>query len=243
MNRPQKELPIRSFSEKLKLAMAQPSLVIKKSINMYKLFVQKDDFVIAHHRWVNDNGDDTRRFEYPLNPESIVFDLGGYKGDFAHAINERFACNVYLYEPVKEFYEQCVQRFRDNPKIRCFNFGLSDRDGQFYISHEDNASSIVKNPNLKNGEQVTVKSFVAHMKELNVSFIDLLKINIEGGEYQVIPHILINNLIKQIRYLQIQFHNFIENAEVNRDQIRLQLATTHDEMWNYTFVWESWRLK
>ena len=40
--------------------------------------------------------------------------------------------------------------------------------------------------------------------------------------------------------IQIQFHNFVEQAKNRREEIRSQLENTHIEAWNYTFVWESW---
>jgi len=34
------------------------------------------------------------RYEYPLNVRSIVFDVGGYKGDFAQGMLDRYGCFV-----------------------------------------------------------------------------------------------------------------------------------------------------
>ena len=39
--------------------------------------------------------------------------------------------------------------------------------------------------------------------------IDLLKINIEGGEYEVLENLIENDLIKNIDNIQIQFHDFV----------------------------------
>ena len=39
-----------------------------------------------------------------------------------------------------------------------------------------------------------------------ITEIDLLKINIEGGEYDVIPRLLDTKMINKIKYIQIQFH-------------------------------------
>jgi FkbM family methyltransferase len=131
--------------------------------------------LFAVKRWFADRGDETRRLDYPLNAESMVFDLGAYKGDFAAAIYEKFNCYVYLFEPISSFYKECVERFKDNPKISCFNFGLSSRDGAFLISLEENASSIVKTTESGNGEQVIVRKFSSFCEELRVKQIDLIK--------------------------------------------------------------------
>jgi FkbM family methyltransferase len=191
-------------------------------------------------QWYVDRGDETLRLDYPLTPESIVFDLGGYKGDFAADIYEKHKCNVYVFEPVQRFYSACIDRFRGNEKIKCFNYGLSNENGSFLISDEDNGSSIIKNNASGSCERVFVKSFDEEMKALGVPHIDLLKINVEGAEFLILPHILAKNLMPKIRYLQVQFHTFYPQAKTLRDNIRRQLSDTHDEQWNYTFAWESW---
>ena len=37
-------------------------------------------------RWFNDGGDLRYRYNYDLNNESIVFDVGGYEGNFSQKI-------------------------------------------------------------------------------------------------------------------------------------------------------------
>jgi FkbM family methyltransferase len=147
----------------------------------YQVNIKKNQSAVAYAKWLKENGDMTRRFTHQLGPESIVFDVGGFKGDFAEKINLLYGCSVYLFEPVKKFYEHCEKRFLGNTKIKCFNYGLSDSDGCFHISNESNGSSIVKNLGIASGEKVIVKSFSSTLKELQIGKIDLMELNIEGG--------------------------------------------------------------
>ena len=82
-----------------------------------------------------DNGDYTKRLDYSLNSDSVVVDLGGYRGDFANNIYSKFNCNVYVFEPFKEFYDVIAGRFNSNEKIRAFNYGISDKTStqEFYF--------------------------------------------------------------------------------------------------------------
>lgn len=208
--------------------------------NFYLSHIVRDEVHLMALRWLKDNGDKTLRLDYPLTEESVVFDLGGYKGDFTQEIVNRFDCKVYLFEPVRAFYEICRNRFADNSKVQCFNFGLSSQSGSFFISKEDNASSIVKGGGVAAGEEVRIESFARFVDLNSVSTIDLLKVNIEGGEYDVLPQAINTGYVANIRFLQIQFHNFINGAEQKRAQIRNDLTRTHSEMWNYPFIWESW---
>ena len=210
---------------------------------LYRRYLLKEPFLIEAARWFKDNGDETLRLDYPLNEESIVFDVGGYHGDFAAAISAKFGCKVYVFEPVPEFYKMCVERFRGNHKIVCLNYGLSSADSFLDIGMAENASSFAS-PHAQGAVQkVQLRSVVACIQELGINQIDLMKINIEGGEFDVIPSIIESGDIKKVQYLQVQFHNFVDRAEMQRDTIRTNLARTHTVMWNYEFVWESWKLK
>lgn len=210
---------------------------------LYRRFILREPFLLQISRWFKDKGDETLRFDYPLSQESIVFDVGGYQGDFAAELNERFGCKVYIFEPVPEFYQRCVNRFIDNKKIVCFNYGLSSTDGWLDISLAANASSFSSPHATGETQKVQIRSIVECIKELEINKIDLMKINIEGGEFDVLPEIIKSGEIKKIQFLQVQFHNFVNDASALRTAIRNQLNYTHNEMWNYEFVWESWKLK
>ena len=67
--------------------------------------------------WFSDNGDKTLRLDYELNNDSIVFDLGGYEGQWASDIFSKYWCFIYVFEPVEKFFNKIEQRFSKNEKI------------------------------------------------------------------------------------------------------------------------------
>lgn len=215
---------------------------INKLSHLYRRFILRDRFLMEIDRWFKDKGDETLRLDYPLAPESIVFDLGGYHGDFAAAIHERYGCTVYIFEPVPEFHQICAKRFQGNSKIICLNYGLSSKDGWLNINLAENASSF-KTSSGSTGASLSVqlRSVVDFVRELGVKQIELMKINIEGGEFDVLPALIESGDIAKVNYLQVQFHNFVDQAQSRRNTIRKQLERTHAPMWNYEFVWESWQ--
>ena len=216
--------------------------LVKKIAYLFKLYVLRDSFLISAKSWFLDKGDETLRLSYLLDKSSIVVDVGGYVGDYAEAIYKKYGCSVYLFEPVPSFYNECVKRFSGNPSIVCLNYGLSSSSGWFEIGLDDNASSFKKIDIGEKTQLAQLRSVAEVYAELGLSKIDLIKINIEGGEFDLLPAMIDSGLIKQVKYLQIQFHNFIEGAVENRLSIRKSLEKTHREMWNYEFVWESWEL-
>ena len=217
------------------------SKIQSRLVLLYHQYIRRDPFLLEAAHWFKDKGDETLRLDYPLTHNSLVFDLGGYHGDFAAAVYERYGCKVYIFEPVPEFHQKCVTRFQGNHQIVCLNFGLSSADGWLDIGLAENASSFAS-PHAKGAVQrVQVRSVIECIRELGVDHIDLMKINIEGGEFDVVPAIIESGDIRKVQYLQVQFHNFVDHAAKRRVAIRTQLANTHMEMWNYEFIWESWK--
>jgi FkbM family methyltransferase len=209
---------------------------------LFKEFIFRDRNLIANRKWLAINGDETLRYKYELNSRSLVFDVGGYKGDFTDDIIKLFDCHVYLFEPVPSHFKYCKNRFKKNPKVTCFNFGLSDRDKHDFISIENDASSTIRkfeSPIIK----IKFKSISNFFKTRDIKGISLIKLNIEGGEYELLTLLINLNLIKKIKFLQIQFHDFFLEAQEYRKRIRHKLSKTHNEMWCYDFVWESWKKK
>ena len=223
---------------------------LKKVKNFYKIHIIKNDHAITLAKWFKDEGDKNHRLNYPLTSESIVFDLGGYKGDFAAGIYDKYNCYVHIFEPVKEYYLYIVNRFQRNKKIKCFNYGLSNKNDSFLINVDGDRSSLTKLTHPQSTpyhsdfqEKVLIKSFSEELKILKVEYIDLLKINIEGSEFLLLQDIISKRLIGKIKHLQVQFHTFYPNSKKLRDEIREKLSESHEQEWNYPFVWESWKKK
>lgn len=209
----------------------------------YAQYVIKDFAVIERTRWYREKGDEKLRLDYKLNKDSIVFDIGGYIGDFSNSIYEKYKCKIYIFEPSPLFYKICVERFKNKEKIVCFNYGLSDSENEFLLSNEKEASSISKKTKDTIGETVKIRKFSKVFQKLQINQIDLLKVNIEGSEYNLMPHIIEEKLIEKINNIQIQFHIFITEAKDKRKAIINSLRKTHKNDWCYYFVWENWSLK
>lgn len=219
------------------------SRIVKKLGYLFNLYCLRDPFLISVEKWFADRGDEKLRLAYPLDQSSIVFDVGGYLGDFSEAIHSKYGCSVYLFEPVPTFYEACVARFKDNPSIVCLNYGLSSSSGWLAINLNNDESSFKKSDTGSATQKAEVRSFAETVSTLGVDKIDLIKINIEGGEFDLLPAMIDSGFIKRVGFLQVQFHNFVDGAKQSRSKIRESLSRTHREMWNYEFVWESWELR
>lgn len=217
--------------------------ISEKIGKLYRREILRDEFLLEAKRWFRDRGDETLRLDYNLDQNSVVIDVGGYEGDFAAEIHNKYGSTVHIFEPVPSFHARCEKRFAGNPKITSHCFGLSDKAGQFPISVSENGSSFLNRSD--NQETIFAELRPVHdvLKSLGLSNVDLFKINIEGGEYEVLPACIKSGWISRIDNLQVQFHNFIENSDAKRDSIRSDLSKTHSEIWCYKYLWEGWKLR
>lgn len=190
-------------------------------------------------RWFKDNGDNTHNLNYDLNEDSVVMDLGGYTGVWAQQIIDKYNPNFYIVEPLPEFYDTIVNKFKLNNKVNILNVGVSneDKDGVIYLSGDGSSS------NLKKGNPINVKfiTMSSLLKEWNLDNVDLLQINIEGDEYLLLENMLESGIINRFKNVQIQFHIGIDGDVERRNNIRDGLVNNgFRNKFNYPFVWESW---
>jgi FkbM family methyltransferase len=62
---------------------------------------------------------------YPIDSNSIVFDIGAYEGQWAKDILTRYQPKeMYLFEPQKWAYDACIKKFINNHNVKIYNFAL-----------------------------------------------------------------------------------------------------------------------
>lgn len=189
--------------------------------------------------WFNIDGDINLRVNYNLAPSSVVYDVGGYVGDWASAIYTKYKCNLEVFEPIEEFADKIERRFSGKPKIKVNHFGLVDKTHKMKITLDGASSSTHKfSKDFTDVQLVRAASFIIeHHKK-----IDLMKINIEGDEYPLLEHLIKTGCIKKIDNVQVQFHDFVPRAASKRSKIRNELSKTHYLTYSYPWIWENWRL-
>jgi FkbM family methyltransferase len=192
-------------------------------------------------RWFADDGDKTHRLNYPLDADSLVFDLGGFEGQWASDVYDRFGCHIHVFEPVEQFVRAIERRFEHHPQVVVHPFGLASERGKVSITVSGDGSSIFTGKG--EVEEIALVRAAEFFEAERIGQIDLMKINIEGGEYDLLEHLIEVDLVKNIRDIQVQFHNFIPNAQERTKKIQRALSVTHKLTYQYPFVWENWTLR
>lgn len=115
----------------------------------------------------------------------VVVDVGALAGEFCAYIYPK-AKVIYAIEPFPDHYKELVENIQEFnlTKIKPFNIALSDtNDFQSLKTNKARGGH-----NLSPGEDenlVQTKTLAVFMQEQNIKHIDILKIDIEGGEQYV----------------------------------------------------------
>lgn len=195
-------------------------------------------FYTAFKRWRADGMEQKRMVFAGLGPQSVVFDIGGFQGNWAADIHARYGSKVHVFEPHPRFAGDIARRFSGTPDITLHDHAIGSAAGVLALSDDGDASSGLRaGARTVSGRVEAVSDFFARH---DLPVIDLMKINIEGGEYDLLPALAKAGILPRIRTLQVQFHLFAAADIARRDAIRSVLAQTHDCDWTYDFVWEQW---
>jgi FkbM family methyltransferase len=191
-------------------------------------------------KWRADGGDNAMRFNYDLDESSVVLDLGGYEGQWASDLFARYRCSIYIFEPVKSFAARIRERFSRNDRLQVFTCGLgaTTRSDEIYLA-ADGSSKFVSAGNREVMEIVDAKDWIGMHFGENPR-IDLVKLNIEGGEYELLERLIETGLIANIRDIQVQFHDIAPDSPARMQRIQAALMKTHEPTYQYRFVWENW---
>lgn len=230
----------------------KPRLALRKTFTLFKLLFQfladivyKTEYEKNRDKWYAEGCDETLRYDFPwLTSESIVFDLGGWKGDWASNVYSRFRCKIYIFETVPTYSKRIEERFLLNQDIKVCPYGLGSDNTSLEVFIGQEGSSIFNNRNTSNNSELCdIVGISDYLTNNKFNKIDLCKINIEGGEYDLLEKIIALNLTTLVNCYLVQFHDFVPEYEFRRKKIREKLRETHELLFDYPLVWECWKLK
>ena len=116
-----------------------------------------------------------------LSGDSTIVDFGVHKGEFAGDLIRDFSCRVFGAEPVPELYAQLPK----HENFAALPVAVGERNGQVDINvFRSRCASVVRNGTENNFTTVSVECVTLEefLSRYNISFVDLLKIDIEGAE-------------------------------------------------------------
>ncbi len=161
-----------------------------------------------------------------LNEESVVYSMGvGDNIEWDLALTRMFGCKVFAHDPDP----LAVEWLRKQQLPKTFIFaavGISDHDGaltfyQPYRPDKINKSSVLKTTN---PTTLPVKRLSTLMTENGHDHIDVLKVNIEGGEFDLIADIVDLPIMQLIIEFHGRFFPWIGWLKTLLAEMRLRMA-------------------
>ncbi|XP_046367479.2 uncharacterized protein LOC124142831 isoform X3 [Haliotis rufescens] len=186
-----------------------------------------------------------------LTADSRVLEVGGYTGVDAAKLIKKYNPHYLALEPVPRYYTILEQRYNNNPKYKLFKFGLGKENKTLLLNIDNDATSLFRAKHASN----KTKEEVAYIHEIKGFFksvdvytnpIDLITINCEGCEYELLELLISSEIVTYLKNIQFQFHldlPGIANQECRYCQIMTLLSRTHRPTFQYSYIWQSWRLK
>ena len=138
-----------------------------------------------------------------------IIDAGAHIGTFSVLINTKTKnAKVYSIEPNKDNYKILVEQTKLNhDDIRAFNIALSDKEGKMKLyggNHSARCSLLRKEG--KDYEFITTMSLKQFFDKNKIKKCDLLKMDIEGGEYPVL-YSTPKKVFDKMQRIFIEIHN------------------------------------
>ncbi|PWD98190.1 FkbM family methyltransferase [Marinilabilia rubra] len=145
-----------------------------------------------------------------LDASSTVFSFGvGEDISFDQALIEEKEVSVQTFDPTPRVNEFIQPHLLKNENLSFSNYGLAAQNGEVLFYPPEDAvhvsCSVVPNKQTRESAyKVQMKRLVSILEEKDIGEIDLLKLDIEGGEYDVIPDIVKDKI--RIKQLQLEIH-------------------------------------
>lgn len=150
--------------------------------------------VRGHHIW-----------PAPLTKDSVVVDAGAHRGEFSAEIIRRFGCRCHLVEANPRLVETLMMARAES--ITTAALGGRDGRGMLHVSENPEASSLFDAGAATTSVEVETISLATLMRRLGLTRIDLLKLDIEGAEFDLIAATP-DQILQRINQITVEFHDF-----------------------------------
>jgi FkbM family methyltransferase len=172
----------------------------------------------------------SKKRQQNISRPPTIIDVGSNKGqtiDFFLKINPN--CKVFAFEPNTFLFNKLKKKYKNNSKIYLNNYGISSQKGKL-LFHENmmNETSTFEKLNydseylrkkakvlglpvdqiIVDTYEVEVITLLSFLEEHPDDFIDVLKIDVEGHEYDCLLGLFNKSVSNHsIRFIQLESHN------------------------------------
>lgn len=166
-----------------------------------------------------------------------IMDVGGHRGAYTDLVLQCLSpCAVWVVEPATSSFQVLQTRFADNNNVTVVNTALSSKEGNtvLYSDYEGSSWSSLHRRRLTDGSefvpvsQTRTSTLDALTDRLELSHLDLLKIDTEGHEYEVLRGAKQLLQKQRIEAIQFEFGGTAIDARIFFRDLFDLLSPTHD---------------
>jgi FkbM family methyltransferase len=152
-------------------------------------------------------------FPEKIKPE-VILDIGGNVGITSIYLASIFPnATIYSFEPLLENYKILQKNTQQYGNIKVFNIGLGSKNGSFKVFLSDDSENFggvsfytkVEGNKTESYTECKVRNINDVIQELNISAIDLIKIDTEGAEYDILS-CLNDEILRSIYWITGELH-------------------------------------
>lgn len=164
-----------------------------------------------------------------FNEKSVIVDVGcGYMAEFSQSLIEKYNLKAYGVDPTLKhkphlleieakhggkFKHIQVAITKENGKIS-FNETLDNESGSILKDHKNILHDSIRTYEV---ESMNLPTLLNH---LNLSEVDLLKLDLEGAEFELLNNITEED-IKPFKQIFIEFHHLAVKSYTKKDTLRM----------------------
>ncbi len=182
-------------------------------------------------------------YDFDLSTDDLAVDVGAFEGEWASRISDTYGCTVDAFDLSPRFNEPLAAVADSHPKVQVHHVGLGAADELVRVSKKSMGSSAFAHPGDSSDQvwdEARIRDVAGVWDELGWTRVAAMKMNIEGGEYDLLERLIATGLHARVDAFTIQFHEWLPDAYRRRRRIRKALNQTHVCDWNYPFIWEKW---
>lgn len=148
-----------------------------------------------------------------LKPKNIkcAVDVGANVGEVSKIFIEQFTSleKIYAYEPETTNFSFLTSRFMNEPKVVSIQKGIyyGKNTATLFGAWRCGSHTLLGNPSMFNLGNIPLTT----LENEKLEDVDLVKLDVEGAEYNIIEN---SKLLKDIKYIIIEFHDFGMNDDM-----------------------------
>jgi FkbM family methyltransferase len=158
---------------------------------------------------------------FEIQKGDTVVDIGAHIGVFS-VFASKFASKIYSFEPSDENFKVLKENIainNINNVVIPFNLAVSDNTGErvLFVSPNNSAGhSFYAHESLHKNKEIIVStvSLEDFVTSNNISVIDFLKIDCEGGEYNILLECSAK-VLSIVKKISMEYHNIDSNRNVS----------------------------